>query len=200
MALQESGTTIDLIRHGEPVGGVRFRGWLDDPLSDTGWEQMNSAVGDARPWDRIVTSPLRRCAEFATDLSGRLGIPITLEEGIKEMGFGDWEGRLPEELYRENPQRMADFWNDPVANPQPNGEPMTLFQSRVELAWQDMQIRYSGRHLLVVAHGGVNRMIAAKVLGIPLCNIFRIDIPYAAITRIRVDDGIPRLVFHNGTL
>ena len=39
-------TTIDLIRHGEPVGGRKYRGQTDDPLSEKGWEQMWKAVGD----------------------------------------------------------------------------------------------------------------------------------------------------------
>jgi len=30
-------TTIDLLRHGEPVGGKRYRGQIDDPLSEKGW-------------------------------------------------------------------------------------------------------------------------------------------------------------------
>ncbi|MHB1590203.1 MAG: histidine phosphatase family protein [Sulfuricella sp.] len=41
-------TTIDLIRHGEPVGGRRYRGRTDDPLSEKGWNQMWTAVGDFR--------------------------------------------------------------------------------------------------------------------------------------------------------
>ena len=42
-------TTIDLIRHGEPVGGRKYRGQIDDPLSDKGWTQMRQAVADHKP-------------------------------------------------------------------------------------------------------------------------------------------------------
>ena len=77
---------------------------------------------------------------------------------------------------------------------------MTRFQSRVESAWQDTQIHYQGRHVLLVAHGGVNRMIIGKVLGIPVSNLFRMDVPYAAISRICIEQGTPRLVFHCGSL
>lgn len=51
-------TTVDLLRHGEPAGGKKFRGAVDDPLSPLGWQQMRAAVGDFRGWQTIVSSPL----------------------------------------------------------------------------------------------------------------------------------------------
>jgi hypothetical protein len=62
-------TYIDLLRHGEVEGGVRFRGSTDHPLTAEGWAQMWAAVGTDIHWDRIVTSPLTRCADFARALS-----------------------------------------------------------------------------------------------------------------------------------
>ena len=57
-------THVDLLRHGEVEGGERYRGSTDDALSARGWEQMRAAVGDACAWTGIVSSPLKRCAEF----------------------------------------------------------------------------------------------------------------------------------------
>ena len=54
---------IDLLRHGD-TGQRSYRGQLDDPLSTLGWSQLRAAIF-GRSWDAIVTSPLRRCAEFA---------------------------------------------------------------------------------------------------------------------------------------
>lgn len=189
-------TKIDLIRHGEPEGGNRFRGCLDDPLSDTGWEQMYQAVGESSDWDLIISSPLLRCAAFAYDLSDRLGVPCIEDERLRELGFGDWEGRVPADLYQEAPDALARFWSDPVAYPPPGGEEMLQFQSRVEAAWLDIQRDYPDHHLLVVAHGGVNRIIIADVLGMPLSHLFRIDIPYAGVSRVCIEEGLPRLVSH----
>jgi alpha-ribazole phosphatase/probable phosphoglycerate mutase len=192
-------TTIDLIRHGEPEGGVLFRGWRDDPLSDRGWRQMREATAGHAPWDHVISSPLLRCAQFAAELSHKAGIPMALDERLKEIGFGDWEGRSPEVLYRESPQLLGAFWNNPVDCPPPGGEPMTRFQSRVASAWRDIQSLHQGQHLLIVAHGGVNRMIIGQVLEISLRHLFRIELPYAGISRIRIEQGCPRLVFHCGS-
>ena len=58
-------TVVDLLRHGEPDGGQKFRGSVDDPLNVRGWEQMRTAVGNYREWEVIISSPLIRCAAFA---------------------------------------------------------------------------------------------------------------------------------------
>lgn len=192
-------TTIDLIRHGEPLGGVRIRGSKDDPLSDTGWRQMWQAVGRSAPWELIVASPLIRCAEFARRLGQRLGIPVIEEPDFREIGFGIWEGSDPKKLYADNPQAIGNFWADPLAHP-PGGEPLTEFESRVVRAFQAAIETHQGKHLLMVAHGGVIRMAIAHVLGMPPANIFRMEVPYAALSRIRVEEGIARLSFHCGTL
>ncbi len=62
---------IDLIRHGEPQGGMRYRGQLDDPLSELGWQQMRNATANVQPWEHIVSSTLSRCADFAKELADK---------------------------------------------------------------------------------------------------------------------------------
>lgn len=193
-------TTIDLIRHGEPEGGIRFRGWRDDPLSDTGWQQMRKAVGPLQHWDVIISSPMRRCLAFAEELAGRSNCPLEVDERLKEIGFGEWEGLSPATLALKNPQHLARFWEDPVAHAPPGGEPMSRFQARIESAWQDLTIKHAGKHLLVVAHGGVNRLMVGKVLGMPIRYLFRMELPYAGVSRICLEDGFSRLAFHCGSL
>jgi len=194
-------TFMDLIRHGMPVGGRRYRGHIDDPLSDQGWQQMRDAVGDACPWDVIVTSPLRRCADFAHALGEGCGCPVEVEPGITEISFGDWEGRHVQEILDEDPGQVERYWQDPVANTPPGGESLSNFRDRCVNSWQAIGERHQGSHVLVVAHGGLIRTLMTHVLEMPLHAVLRLEVPNAGLTRVRLQDDIngnpaPSLVFH----
>lgn len=201
---EDTTTLIDLLRHGEPVGGNRYRGQTDDPLSEKGWAQMRDAVGDRRPWDVILSSPLSRCRAFAEELAARHGLPLAFDERLMEIGFGAWEGRTAEDLMRDDVGVLTRFWNDPLNNTPPGAESLACFRDRVGAAWQDMLARHRGRHVLVVCHAGVIRLCVARALEMPLDRLFRIHVPNAGLTRVRVDmngtDTFPRLVFHAGRL
>lgn len=200
----DTTTLIDLIRHGEPVGGRRYRGQLDDPLSEKGWRQMRDAVGDHHPWQAIVSSPLRRCAAFAEELAARHGLPLQLEARLMEIGFGAWEGKTAAELLVDDPERLARFWRDPLHHTPPGAETLLAFRERIIDGWNDLLARYAGQHVLVVGHAGMMRMIIREVLDMPLDRLFRLQVGNAAITRIRIDgggaDALPQLVFHDGRL
>lgn len=183
-------TFVDLIRHGEPEGGPRFRGQRDDPLSARGFEQMRAALASGETPDRILSSPLRRCRDFAEELA-RLGDrPLTLESDFREISFGDWEGHTLEDIQASDGERLAAFWRDAEANPPPNGEELAAFHERVARAWQDWSTRLNNEDVLVVAHGGVIRMILASVLEMaPARAMGRLQVPYACRTRLRLDSG-----------
>lgn len=197
---EASSTLIDLLRHGEPLGGAKFRGHTDDPLSETGWTQMHAAVQGESPWQVVVSSPLLRCAEFAAELAASLDLPLDIEERFKEIGFGEWEGRTSEELMQSAPDCLDLFWRDPARYTPPGGEALAAFAARVTASWRDTLARHAGKKILLVAHGGVNRVILCHVLHIPLQNMFRLQVPFAGMSRIRIlgsgAEALPQLVFH----
>jgi alpha-ribazole phosphatase len=193
-------TQIDLLRHGEPVGGRRYRGQTDDPLSDKGWQQMRAAVMDRQDWDVIYSSPLKRCAEFAQELSDRLALPLKADERLKEIGFGSWEGRTPDDIRRDDPFRLENFWRDPIKNRPDGAETLASFQARVSAAWQEICAAQTGQRVLIVGHAGITRMILSLVLGSPAEHMFRIQVDNAGLSRIRIRgqgaEALPTLVFH----
>ena len=196
-------TIVDLLRHGEPDGGQKFRGSVDDPLSARVWEQMRTAVGSYQEWETIISSPLIRCAAFADELAGRLERPLQIVQAFSEIGFGIWEGRSVAEVHDTDPLALGQFWRDPVAHPIPGGEPVVDFDRRIHLAWTALLEEYRGRHVLLVTHGGVIRMVLRQLLEIPVRRIWRMEAPFASLSRIRVHrdpDAEPHLVFHNGRL
>ena len=195
-------TTIDLIRHGEPVGGRKYRGQSDDPLSEKGWLQMWEAVGDFAGWQHIVSSPLSRCAEFSATLGEQRQIPVRQDARLAEVGFGAWEGLTAQQLEQAEPGIVKRFKRDPIGQRPPGAEPLDEFFGRVSQAWRDILHEHCGQHILVVCHAGVIRMVLAQVLGMLPQNVYRMQIASAAVTRIvakgQGEDAFATLMFHGG--
>jgi len=203
--MTETVTIVDLIRHGEPVGGGgRYRGHIDDPLSEKGWQQMRDAVAGHSPWNSIVSSPLSRCSAFANELGQKHDIPVALDDRLKEIGFGGWEGKTKDQISAESPTALSSFYDDPIRNRPPGAETLDDFNSRISEAWSGLTTQYSGQHVLLVGHAGVIRMTMLHVLNMPLSSMFRIYVPNAGVTRIRIDGvgdkALTSLMFHAGTL
>jgi len=194
-------TVIDLIRHGEPEGGRRYRGHsIDDPLTDKGWTQMWNAVGDYSAWNHIVTSPLQRCRAFAYALGERHGIDVTVEPRFKEVGFGEWEGLSHDEVKIGRIDEYQAFLKDPV-NCRPHGaEPLDNFIQRVNAAFEETAVRFQNSHCLIVAHAGVMRAVIAKTLQAPASSLYRIKISNGGVTRIRQTQTGGVLELLNGSL
>jgi len=202
-------TTIDLLRHGACQGGAIFRGHTDSALSSLGEQQMFSALEKLRalnpaqknPWQAIISSPLQRCAKVAADLATTQH-PLILEPAFQEIHFGDWDGQLTEQVLAEHPQQVAAFWKDPSRNTPPNGESLHDFDMRVGRAWAALLQKQRGKHLLLICHGGVVRMLLAKLLSMPVHALTSFSVPHGCISRITVHhqrgcDDWPQLVFHN---
>ena len=193
-------TLVDFIRHGEPVGGRRFRGdGADDPLSEKGWQQMWSAVGEHRPWQGIITSPMRRCQEFAAALSEQSGIPVSVDTRFREVGQGSWEGLSPAEVIAANEAEYRAFYADPQHNRPAGSEPLEAFGERVAAALTEALQQHAGQHVLVVAHAGVIRAAVGFVLQAAPAAWYRTRIDNAAFTRFLSGPYGLRLEFHNRT-
>lgn len=194
-------TQIDVIRHGEPKGGRRYRGYgIDDPLTETGWQQMWAAMPDTPAWDVIISSPLSRCLEFSQSLAEKIGCPCHVEDQMKEIGFGVWEGQTPEEIIAADSDALDHFYRDPVHNRPEGAEDLESFSDRVWKTYNKIAEQHAGKHILVVAHAGVARAITGRVLGMALDDVYScIKIEYAAILSTLIEEDKPPKLLISGT-
>jgi alpha-ribazole phosphatase len=191
-------TLLDVMRHGEPEGGRRYRGHrIDDPLSANGLEQMWTALDGQSPWQRIISSPLQRCSLFARQLSSRYALPLTLEDNFREVGFGAWEGLTPDEVARRHARDYRDFYIDPLNNRPAGAEPLPDFSQRVITGLERQLQRYPGEHLLIIAHAGVIRAMLGHVVQASPVGWYRCRIDPAGISRFRCGEQGLKLEFHN---
>ncbi|MCU1754932.1 alpha-ribazole phosphatase family protein [Pseudomonas helleri] len=179
--------TLDLLRHGETELGGGLRGSLDDALTLVGWEQMRAAVQGQGPWDRIVSSPLQRCALFAQELAGQLALPVTFDKDLQELHFGEWEGQSAAALMQTDEQALGLFWANPYSFTPPQGEPVLEFSQRVLAAVTRLQQAHAGERVLVVCHGGVMKLLLAQARGLPREQLLNIQVVNGALFELQVD-------------
>lgn len=181
-------TRVDLLRHGACQGGEIFRGSSDVLLSELGWQQMTDKVeglGEVA-WDQLVSSPLQRCWHFASRLSEQRRLPLQSRDAFREIHFGDWEGLEHAEAQRRFPAEWKQFWASPDLASPPNGESMSAFCQRVIAAQNTLLADNSGKHVLLVAHGAVIRVMICHWLGMPLGAMTRLSVPYAGLSRFEI--------------
>ncbi|WP_198919243.1 alpha-ribazole phosphatase family protein [Pseudomonas chlororaphis subsp. aureofaciens] len=181
---------LDLLRHGETELGGGLRGSLDDALTDAGWQQMRAAVAGQGPWDRLVSSPLQRCARFAEELGARLALPVSLDPDLQELHFGAWEGQSAAALMATDAEALGRFWADPYAFTPPQGEPVLAFSERVLGAVERLHQRHAGERVLLVSHGGVMRLLLARARGLPREQLLNVEVAHGALFALTVEAGL----------
>ncbi|MGY4639159.1 alpha-ribazole phosphatase family protein [Pseudomonas sp. TE24901] len=180
---------LDLLRHGETELGGGLRGSLDDALTATGWTQMRAAVLQQGPWDRLVSSPLQRCARFAEELGERLNLPVSLEPDLQELHFGAWEGLSAAALMDTDAEGLGLFWADPYGFTPPDGEPVSDFSRRVLGAVARLHQAYAGQRVLLISHGGVMRLLLAQARGLPREQLLNVEVGHGGLFRLQVAAG-----------
>ncbi|MBX9407906.1 alpha-ribazole phosphatase family protein [Pseudomonas baetica] len=182
---------LDLLRHGETELGGGLRGSLDDALTEKGWAQMREAVVAGGPWDRLVSSPLQRCARFAAELGEELNLPVQLDKDLQELHFGAWEGQSAAALMETDAEALGLFWADPYGFTPPQGEPVSDFSARVLTAVARLQAAYAGERVLLISHGGVMRLLLAQARGLPREQLLNVEVGHGALFSLTVEvDGL----------
>ncbi|MDI2146072.1 MULTISPECIES: alpha-ribazole phosphatase family protein [unclassified Pseudomonas] len=172
---------LDLLRHGETELGGGLRGSLDDALTEKGWAQMREAVIGQGPWDRLVSSPLQRCARFADELGAQRDLSVSLDKDLQELHFGAWEGQSAAALMETDAEALGLFWADPYAFTPPQGEAVSDFSARVLAAVMRLHAAHAGERVLLVSHGGVMRLLLARARGLPREQLLNVEVAHGAL-------------------
>lgn len=179
-------TQFDIIRHGQIDGPAALYGRTDVALSSEGWQQMYQQTSRLHIIENIISSPLRRCQNFAQKLASEYELTLQIEAGIQECDFGEWDG-IKFDNHSQQWPLMTSFWQDPNHNTPPQGESLETFHNRVVTTWQLLCEQYKGQHNLLVCHGGVIRQILAHILPTDWRSgdwYSQLQIGYASLTRI----------------
>ncbi|GAA3530473.1 bifunctional RNase H/acid phosphatase [Aeromicrobium flavum] len=193
-------TTVILLRHGVTAHTQRKlfsgTGGEDPPLVDEGVEQARRAaawIAERGGADAIVASPLLRTRQTADQVAQRLGLPVEIEEGFAEAGFGDWDGFSFGDIMKRWPTEL-ESWLSSTSVPPPGGESFDDVAKRVEAARDRLLQTHAGRTVVVVSHVTPIKLMVRLALGADMGVIHRMELSPASITTMAWwPDGTPSL-------
>ena len=183
--------TIYFLRHGETTasrtGG--YCGTLDPDLTPEGY-QMAEDFADAYrslPWVAVFSSPLRRAVATAKPLCEAAGIRMKLKEGLREIAYGQWEGKNPEAVNREFHDDYVRWLSDPGWNAPTGGERGIDIARRSSLVIEEIEQTCSAGNVLVVSHKATTRIMLCFLIGIDVGRFRdRISMPVSSISIVEM--------------
>jgi len=181
---------IYLVRHGQPTlpdGTWRFVGQSDPPLSPCGVSQAHALAQQvaAVHFDAVYSSDLQRCVMTAAIVSKDTGPDIQELPELREIDIGRWEGMSLEEVKHRYPSKYAEREHDLVGFVFPGGESFRDLLARVLPPFSRI-MDSDAQDTLVVSHKGVNRVLLAHLLGMPLEELFSIPQIYCCVNMIKI--------------
>lgn len=187
---------IYLMRHGETDWNRErmFQGSQDVPLNENGRELArvtSEALRDV-PFEAIYSSPLSRARETAQILRRDREIPVTLDERLKEMCFGDAEGRRIADVRAQGPHPILDFMDCPGSyRPALGAESFEELYARsagfMENCIRPLEKQF--KTILIVAHGAVNRSIVNPLAGVPVSDFWAVRMKNCAVSILELKEG-----------
>jgi phosphoserine phosphatase len=195
------GVRLLLVRHGETDWNrqTRFQGQIDVPLNDNGRQQSQKAGEFLQnvAIDFAVSSPMLRPKETAEIiLKQHPNIKLDLQEGLREISHGLWEGKLEIEIEQEFPGELQRWRMIPAQVQMPEGENLQEVWERSVTAWQSIvqaALTNQFKTVLVVAHDATNKTLLCHVLGLSLENFWNFRQGNGAVSVIDYPSGIDGL-------
>ncbi|WP_406176283.1 bifunctional RNase H/acid phosphatase [Streptomyces canus] len=183
--------TFVLLRHGEtpltPQKRFSGSGGTDPSLSTVGREQAEraaEALAGRGTIQHILASPLTRTRQTAAAVAERLGIEVTVEDGLIETDFGAWEGLTFGEVRERYPDDLNTWLSDPEAEPTGGGESFAATATRIAATRDKLVAAYAGRTVLLVTHVTPIKTFVRLALGAPPESLFRMELSAASLSAV----------------
>ncbi|MEU6771540.1 bifunctional RNase H/acid phosphatase [Streptomyces sp. NPDC046759] len=183
--------TFVLLRHGEtpltPQKRFSGSGGTDPSLSAAGREQAHraaEALARRGTIQAVVASPLTRTRETAAVVATRLGLDVTIEDGLRETDFGAWEGLTFGEVRERHPDDLNAWLADPEAHPTGGGESFAETATRIAATRDKLVAAHAGRTVLLVSHVTPIKTFVRLALGAPPESLFRMELSAASLSAV----------------
>jgi phosphoserine phosphatase len=181
---------ILLVRHGETIWNheLRYQGHCDVPLSDVGREQAKALMERLKNVEihSFYASDLSRAKETAEIIAGPHKKEVNSVFELRETNFGEWEGLSYNDIGTKYKELLDQWILDPENVRIPGGETLREVAKRCNIGLQKIIKEHQNETVLIVAHGGINRLILSKFLRLPLNRYWQIKQDNVALNVIDI--------------
>ena len=195
--------TFYIVRHGQTNWNIlgKTQGHGNSDLTAKGIEQATELAESIvnYPIDYIYSSDLGRAVQTAQILGDKLNIKVEETEALREMGFGEWEGLLIDEIKANYANVYATWRNEPHLAQIPGGETLHLIKDRVDSFIQSLNEKYDDKHILLETHSVTVRVMLLAFLNSGMENIYRIKQDNTALIIVEYRDYGPVVIKMNDT-
>jgi len=179
--------TLHLVRHGDTMQAADgyFAGDIDPPLTDHGHAQAEAVgrVAARLDLEAIYVSPKLRARQTAEPIVRACGIEPIIEDGLREIAYGAWEGRKESEIKASDPDMYNAWTLDPALVAPPGGESAFAIAARALPCLVRARREHPSGHVMFVSHKATIRIIVCALLGVPLGRFRdRVACPPASLT------------------
>lgn len=190
--------SIYFLRHGqtECSRSNAFCGSINSELTPEGYD-MAEAFANAYssvPWTAIFCSPMGRAIATAKPLCTAVGIEPQLRDGLKEINYGEWEGKTPEFISKEYHDDYLRWSADPAWYAPTGGEMAITIASRAMGVIEEIKHLYTSGNVLVVSHKATIRTMLCSLLGIDVGRFrYRLGCPVGSVSIVEFTSHGPLL-------
>jgi alpha-ribazole phosphatase len=196
-------TTLILIRHGETPYNRdrRYQGHRDTLLTRKGKRQTKEITIRLKnePLDAIYSSDLKRTRYTAKVVNRYHFLKINILPELREIDFGDWEGKTHDEIQREWKGLLAKWEKGPSKIKIPRGESIKDLAERVRSTIEKIIGNHPDQRIAIVTHGGPIRIILMDALGLGLDDWWKTITSNGGISIIEYQSNKGKVLLQNDT-
>jgi probable phosphoglycerate mutase len=179
--------TLHFVRHGDTLQAAEgyFAGDIDPPLTERGRAQAEAVGAVAAHLDlaAIYVSPKLRARQTAEPVTRACRRDPVIEEGLREIAYGAWEGRKENEIKASDPDAYFAWSQDPALVAPPGGESAFAIAARALPCLVRARQEHPNGHVLFVSHKATIRIMVCALLGVPIGRFRdRVACPTASLT------------------
>jgi len=190
---------LHLLRHGQTPysrDNAFCGAGLDPELTSDGLAMAKSFAAAYRstPWNAVYASPLRRTVTTAQPLCDAINLKMELRDDLKEIHYGQWEGKSVETVNREYHDDYIRWSADPAWNAPTGGELAVAIARRTFQVIEEIKQRFSAGNVLIVSHKATIRIILCSLLGIDVGRFrYRLACPVGSVSVVEFTSEGPLL-------